>query len=92
MLADNGRHGVRPSCDRHCIHARTHARIILQLPAAHALTGCDTVAQLWGRGKAACKKIMESGRPLDKLGDATADIGDVMSEATAFVAACYGSK
>ena len=69
-----------------------HANIILQLPAAHALTGCDTVAQLWGLGKATGRKIVESGRPLDKLGDATVEIGDVISEATAFVAACYGSK
>ena len=70
-----------------------HARVILQLPAAHALTGCDTVAQLWGGGKATCKRIMETGRPLDKLGDATADIGDVTSQATAFVAVCaMGAK
>ena len=31
--------------------ARLHNDIAGQLPAAHALSGCDTVAQLWGIGK-----------------------------------------
>ena len=70
----------------------TCEQIIQHLPDAHALTGCDTVAQLWGRGKGTCRNILEMGKPLNKLGDVDADIKEVMEEGTSFIAACYGSK
>ena len=63
-----------------------------QLPVAHALIGCDTVAQLWGRGKGTCRKIIEMGKPLNKLGDVNADITEVTEEPKTFVAACCGSR
>ena len=68
-----------------------HAHIIPHVMAAHVVSGCDTVAYLWGIGKGTILKQLTDGRQLKSLGDLDADIPDVISEATAFYAACYGS-
>jgi hypothetical protein len=69
-----------------------HAKIVPQLMAAHAITGCDTVAYLWGIGKATALKALLAGHKLDQLGQLNVEIDEVVAEATKFVAACYGSK
>ena len=73
------------------IHATANLRkyIAGQQPAAHALTGCDTVAQLWGIGKTRVVKVL-AGRQLSELGESSAALADVIQESTAFIASCYG--
>lgn len=72
--------------------AANHCSIVAQLPAVHAITGCVTVAQCFGIRKGKAIKCVKNGYCLHKLGDITADIEDVISEATVFMAACYGSN
>jgi len=83
-----------PSAERTTIDigatASEHGQLLSQLPAAHALSGCDTVAQYFGVGKNTVIKVLKSGVELQKLGVLTEDIGDIIEEATAFMAACYG--
>ena len=62
------------------------------LPAVHALTGCDTVSYLFGIGKATALKALMGRHHLNVLGQLGADEDNLISEATAFIAACYGSK
>ena len=62
------------------------------LAAAHILSGCDTVAFLWGIGKVTVVKAIRAGHKLRKFGYVDAEAKDVLAEATSFVAACYGSK
>ena len=71
--------------------AKAHAGIVPQLLAAHALSGCDTVAYMWGIGKATVVKLLLKGLRLDKLGEVNAQMDDIVAEATMFAAACYGS-
>ena len=52
--------------------ARLHKDIAGQLPAAHALSGCDTVAQLWGIGKNKCHEVLKAGHQLSELGNSSA--------------------
>ena len=66
------------------IGASANKLIFHQLLAAHTLTGCDTVAYIFGVRKE-CKN-------LDKLGDSVAIVEEVIEEATKFVDACCGSK
>ena len=72
--------------------ARKHEGIVRQLPAARSLSRCDTVAQLWGRGKGSDIKALEAGHSLCKLGEVDVCIDKVVAEATVFIAACYGIK
>lgn len=71
---------------------KKHSVIVSQLLAAHALSGCDTVAQPYGVGKASVIKMLEKGSTLEKIGETNVEIQDVIDEATSFVAACYGRK
>ena len=71
--------------------ARLHKDIADQLLAGHSLSGCDTVAPLWGIGKAKVVKVLQAGRQLVELGNSTAALADVVQESTAFIAACYGN-
>ena len=71
--------------------ARKHEGIVRQPPAAHALSGCDTVAQLWGRRKGTAVKALEADHSLRKFGEVDVCI-EVVAEATAFIVACCGSK
>ena len=61
------------------------------LLAEHALTGCDIVSYLFGIGKATALKALMSGNHLNVLGQLGADEDNLMSEVTAFIAACYDS-
>ncbi|XP_078661436.1 uncharacterized protein LOC144905583 [Branchiostoma floridae x Branchiostoma belcheri] len=85
-----------PSAERTTIDigatASEHGHLLSQLPAAHALSGCDTVAQCFGVGKSTVIKVLTSGVELHKLGVLSEDMGDIIEEATAFMAACYGVK
>ena len=72
--------------------AHLHRDIAGQLPAAHALSGCDTVAQLWGIGKKKTRvvEMLKAGRQLAELGNSSAALVDAVRESTAFITACYG--
>ena len=70
--------------------AHLHMDIAGQLPAAHALSGCDTVAQLWGIGKTRVVEMLKTGRQLSELGNSSAALVDVVRGSTAFITACYG--
>ena len=64
---------------------RQQLTIVAQLPAAHAITGGDTVAQCFGFGKARAIKCLKSGNCLRKLGEISVNINDVITEATEFM-------
>ena len=68
-----------------------HKDISPYLPGAHALTGCDTVAQCFMIGKATALKTLRAGIHLPSLGNIEAHIDDIVNECTAFKARCYGS-
>ena len=70
--------------------AKKHSQIADQLLPAHALTGCDTVSQLYRVGKTTAVKMINSGHPLNQLGVPTADLESVLNQAVKFIAACYG--
>lgn len=72
--------------------ALKHKSIAKYLPAVHALTGCDTVSYLFGIGKATALKVLMGGHHPTLLGQLEADEEKMISEATTFIAACYGSK
>ena len=75
------------------IGASANKLIFHQLLATHTLTGCDTVAYIFGVGKATVLNILLAcKKKLDKLGDPVAIVEEVIEEATKFVGACYGSK
>ena len=65
--------------------------IIPQLLAAHALSGCDTVAAYFGTGKNTVLKVLKSGcYLLDLLGKPDVPIPEVVKQAPAFISQCYG--
>ena len=67
-----------------------HEYIILVLPAAHALSGCDTTACLYGIDKATVVGILRTlSVPLSSIGDLSSPFEDVLKEATYFITACY---
>jgi len=72
--------------------SRNHSTIVPQLPAAHPVTGFDTVAQCFGNGKATVIKCLKSGHSLHKLGDIQAGMDEVIAEAMTFVAAPMAAK
>ena len=72
--------------------AAQHKEVVKHLPAAHALTGCDNVSYIYGIGKVSALKVLKSGMTVNLLGQNDADMDDVVSEATRFIAACYGSR
>ena len=67
--------------------AHLHRDIAGQLPAAHALSGCDTLAQLWGIGKTRVVEMLKACRQLSELGNSSAALVDVVRESTAFITA-----
>ena len=75
---------------------KTYKQIIPDLLAAHALTGCDTVASPQGIGKMTALKVLKSNTcKLDQLGQI--DNGQPLTAAAenqsvAFVLACYGQE
>ena len=82
--------------DRKCVDIRAtatkHKEIIPNLLAAHALSGCDTVAQCWGVGKGKLVKVLKAGHTLPSIGTVSASDAEVVQEATSFMAACYGEN
>ena len=71
--------------------AKRHKDIVGDLLAAHALTGCDTVGAYYGVGKTKAVKVLESGYTFEYVGNPDADMKAVISEATSYIAACYGT-
>ena len=64
--------------------------IILDFPAAHALSGSDITACHYGIGKATVVNILRTKSVLlSSIGDKTSQFEDVLKEATNFIAACY---
>ena len=72
--------------------AKRHHSIIPYLMAAHALTGCDTVARMNGIGKVTAINQLNKGAIITLLGDIESNIDDVVLEATTFIAKCYGKE
>ncbi|KAK3106543.1 hypothetical protein FSP39_022295 [Pinctada imbricata] len=72
--------------------AKTHSAIIPQLLAAHALSGCDTVARYNGIGKVKVVQKLLKGYSLTNFGEVNSDFEEVVTEATEFIGACYGQK
>ena len=65
--------------------------IILNLLAAHGLTGCDTVAPYFGIGKSVALNVLRSGvHSLSHIGDTNCTLSDIMSQATPYILNCYG--
>ena len=69
---------------------KEHLGIVANLLAMHCLSGCDTVAQLYSIGKGVALKTLKAGHFLTKLGNLHIPMAEVISEATLFVAQCYG--
>ena len=67
-----------------------HAEIIPYILAAHAVSGCDTVACYYGIGKGKVLKVLKSGLTLNAVGDIHAQTNDIIQETTTFVSTCYG--
>jgi len=66
-----------------------HQSIIPDLPAAHALSGCDTVATYFGIGKGTVlKNLIAAPNSLLQLGC----LNDVIDQSTQFIGACYGNR
>ena len=70
--------------------AKQHADIAGQLLAAHALMGWDTVAFMWGIGKAKAVKVLLSGCKRLKMDNTEMPMDEVLLEATQFVARYFG--
>lgn len=70
--------------------SRIHEHIVDGLIAAHALSGCDTVDQLYGIGKTKVVKVLQDGHQLSELGNVNAAMADVLQESTKFIPYCYG--
>jgi len=69
-----------------------HQNIIPEILAAHALSGCDTVACCFDIGKNTVLKVARSGISLSLLGHIDAPLPAVIEQATLFTTACYGQK
>lgn len=63
--------------------------LICNLPAAHALSGCDTTSSLFGIGKTTIVKVLKSGPSLSSLGNIVSDIDIVLEESSRFICQCY---
>ena len=66
--------------------------IIPKLLAAHALSGCDTVAQCYGIGKTSVVKVLQAdhhSHNIDCIGNVSASIQDILFSATSFISKCY---
>ena len=70
--------------------AQKCADFVSEILAAHVVSGCDTVSYMWGIGKGTVVKCLMGGYQLKNLGHLDSDFSDVISEATSFLAACYG--
>ena len=64
--------------------------IIPSILAAHAASGCDTVAPYNGVGKASIVKKLRMGKELKLLGNTEACIDQVVNETATLISSCYG--
>jgi len=71
---------------------KEHSGIVANMLAMHCLSGCDTIAQLFGIGKGSALKTLKAGHSLSKLGCLHIPLAEVISEATLFMAQCYKSQ
>uniref|UniRef100_A0A1Y1MNM3 Tesmin/TSO1-like CXC domain-containing protein n=1 Tax=Photinus pyralis TaxID=7054 RepID=A0A1Y1MNM3_PHOPY len=71
---------------------KKYQQIIPYLPAAHCLSGCDTVAQYHGIGKKTIIKKLEEGFIVKYLSKLDSNLKDVFKECTDFIAACHNVK
>ena len=71
--------------------AEEHRSIV---PAAHGLTGCDTVTSYFGAGKFASLKVLRHGQRFRNLVGNTGGppFSEVVDQATHFILACYGQQ
>jgi hypothetical protein len=68
-----------------------HQAVMNNLLAAHALTGCDTVATYFGIGKGVALKALKSNaHNLSKVGDTNSSLQDAIQQSTRFMLSCYG--
>ena len=75
------------------VSVQTHRSIIPGLPAAHALSGCDTVPTYFGIGKGSVlKNLIAAPNSLSLFGCLEAPLSDVVDQATKFIGACYGNR
>ena len=73
--------------------AKKHTKIVSSLIVAHALSGCDSVAKLYGIGKkTVIKRLKVENLSLSSLGDTAASLSDVYAESTKLISSCYGVK
>ena len=63
--------------------------VVLSLLAVHALSRCDSMPNLYGLGKKSVCFLLPKYL-LQNLGEASADISDVIQEGKTFIAAHYG--
>jgi hypothetical protein len=69
---------------------QAHRTIIPGLPAAHALSGWDTVPTYLGIGKGTVlNNLIAAPNSLSLLGCSDAPLPDVVDQATKFISACY---
>ena len=59
-----------------------HQEIIPYLLAAHALSGCDTVAHMWGIGNGSIIKHLLKGSILTNVGNIASHLDDIIAEST----------
>ena len=72
---------------------QAHQSIIFCLPAAHAISGYDTVPCYFGIGKrTVLKNLTALPNMLSLLGCLDASMVDVVGQATKFISACYSVK
>ena len=69
--------------------ANSRPSIIPSIVALHAISGCDTVPQMFGIIKSKPIKAAEKV-PLNYLGEQNADMQDIIEEGKKFVAKCFG--
>ena len=59
---------------------RKHSNFVSHILAAHTLSGCDTVASLYGIGKGTIVKLLKTGHQLNLMGDIDVDMEDIIAE------------
>ena len=59
---------------------KEHSDVVTNLLAMHGLSGCDTIAQLFGIGKGKALKTLTAGLSLTKLGCLDIPLSDVIAE------------
>ena len=71
---------------------KTHSNNISQVLVIHAISGCDTVADMYGAGLITTISVAKKGLSLDTIGKVSGDIKQIEKETTSFIVASYGSK